>query len=161
MKCHAIEWTHTSRYLLNINLANLRSLRGKQVVPKAFQINKVVLPGHKTGQGTDPQMMAGGAGGRPLTTNNSHQNKWKANHKNGEQPLTAQNELRNPNLGDTGKQLWTLFARKTLEQLEPNTEARVTEREKRKTPTLTPTGSSKDHTNTGGKNKGKGKGKNN
>ena len=72
-----------------------------------------------------------------------------------------QNKLRNPSLGDTDNQLWTLFAHKTLEQLEPNTEARVTERENRKTPTLTPTGSSKDHTNTGGKNKGKGKGKNN
>ena len=72
-----------------------------------------------------------------------------------------QNELRNPRLGDTDKQLWTLFAHKTLEQLEPNTEARVAEREKRKSPTLTPTGSSKDHTNTGGKSKGKGKGKNN
>ena len=72
-----------------------------------------------------------------------------------------QNKLRNPSLGDTDKHLWTLFVHKTLEQLELNTEARVTEREKRKTATLTPTGSSKDHTNTGGKNKGKGKGKNN
>ena len=72
-----------------------------------------------------------------------------------------QKEPRNPSLGDTDKQLWPLFVHKTLEQLEPNTEARVTEREKRKTPTLTPAGSSKDHTNTGGKNKGKSKGKNN
>ena len=74
-----------------------------------------------------------------------------------------QNELRNSNhsLGDTDKQLWTLFAHKTLEQLELNTEARVAEREKRETPTLTPTGSSIDHTNTGRKNKGKGKRKNN
>ena len=70
-----------------------------------------------------------------------------------------QNKLRNLSLGDTDKQLWTLFACITLEQLELNTEDRVAEREKRKTPTLTPTGSSK--TNTGGKNKGKGKGKNN
>ena len=45
-----------------------------------------------------------------------------------------QNKLRNPSLGDTDKQLWTLFVHKTLEQLEPNTEARVAEREKRKTP---------------------------
>ena len=60
-----------------------------------------------------------------------------------------QNKLRNPSLGDTDKQLCTLFAYKTLEQLELNTEARVAEREKRKTPTLTPTGSSKDHTNNG------------
>ena len=72
-----------------------------------------------------------------------------------------QNEPRNHSLRDTDKQLWTLFAHKTLQQLEPATEARVAEREKEKTPNLTPTGSSKDHTNTGGKNKGKGKGKNN
>ena len=72
-----------------------------------------------------------------------------------------ENEPRNPSLGDMDKQLWTLLVHKKLQQLEPNTEARVTEREKRKTPTLTPTGSSKDHTNTGGKNKEKGKGKNN
>ena len=72
-----------------------------------------------------------------------------------------QNEPRNHSLRDTDKQLWTLFAHKTLEQLEPATEARVAEREKGKTPNLTPTSSSKDHTNTGGKNKGKGKGKNN
>ena len=60
-----------------------------------------------------------------------------------------QNELRNHSLGGTDKQLWTLFAHKTLEQLELNIEARVAEREKRKTLTLTPTGSSKDHTNNG------------
>ena len=29
-----------------------------------------------------------------------------------------QNKLRNPSLGDTDKQLWTMFAHKTLEQLE-------------------------------------------
>ena len=34
-----------------------------------------------------------------------------------------QNKPTNPSLGDTDKQLWTLFAHKTLEQLEPATEA--------------------------------------
>ena len=95
----------------------------------------------------------GGIGGRSLITNNRHQKNEEliTRMENNLQQVKneLQNGLRNHSLGDTDKHLWTLFALKTLEQLELNTEARVAEREKRKTLTLTPTGSSKDHTNNG------------
>ena len=38
-KCHAMECTNTSRRLLQIILAKLKSLRERKVVSKAFQIN--------------------------------------------------------------------------------------------------------------------------
>ena len=44
-----------------------------------------------------------------------------------------QNELKNPNLGERDEQLWTLFARKAIEQLEHTTMAKVPYWERRRT----------------------------
>ena len=41
-----------------------------------------------------------------------------------------QNELKNPNLGERDKQLWTLFACKAIEQLQHITMAKVAYRER-------------------------------
>ena len=90
---------------------------GPKGIPNKY---KVVLPWHKTGQGTDPQVVAGGEGGRRrrrqaekeaglslLTTFTQTNEELITRMENNLQQLKneLQNEPRNPSLGDTDKQL--------------------------------------------------------
>ena len=153
--------THTTRQLLQNNLAKLVALRDRKVVPKAFQVNiKLTFPGTNPSREQikawwEAEKEAGlSLLSAAIRINKELIERMEANSKQINADLTS--TLKDPTLSNTDNQLWSLFVHRTREGLEATTRNNVVEREKRKTPTSTPKNSPKPHApKKGGKGKGK------
>ena len=132
-----MEHTHTSRHLLKLNLTKLTSLRERQVVQKLSKSTLNYFSRHKPQQGTDRMMVANRERGSPLLAHSIYKNNQEliTRMEDNLQQMQheIQNKLKNPNLGERDRQLWTLFACKAIEQLEHTTMAKVAYRERRRT----------------------------
>ena len=148
----------TSKQLLTQNLEKMLALRDRKVVPKAFQINiKLTFPGtNPSREQIETWWAAEKEAGLTLLSTAIKTNReliQRMDQNSARIMAEISEELKNPALSNTDRELWTLLVQKTKESLETTAKQNVAEREQKKTPT--PKNSPRPQASKKGKGKGK------